>query len=308
MRNDNISADESQQTGVIYKITCLVNGKLYVGQTRQKLSRRITEHKRDSSKGSIGLGAAIRKYGWENFSVEVIEECPVDKLSEREIFWIAELNSRSPHGYNLTDGGEGLVNPSEETRAKMSAHRPDVSGEKNPRYGKKCSPETRAKISSANRGKPSPMKGKHPSEETRAKMSAHRPDISGEKNPRYGKKCSPETRAKISAANMGKPSPMKGKKHSEETRAKISAKAKGRTSPRKGKHLSEETKAKLSAAKKGKKGTPHSPEVRAKISAANKGKPSHQKGKPRSEETKAKISAAKKAWWARKKLENGGGK
>ena len=49
-------------------------------------------------------------------------------LNEREIFWIAKLNTKVPNGYNLTDGGEGLVNPSDETRAKMSANRPDISG------------------------------------------------------------------------------------------------------------------------------------------------------------------------------------
>ena len=107
MKDNNSSGVESQQTGVIYLITNTLNGKNYVGKTKQKLEKRITQHKYDSRKGRPGLGAAIRKYGWENFSVEVLETCPVEMLNEREMFWIRELNSKAPNGYNLTDGGDG---------------------------------------------------------------------------------------------------------------------------------------------------------------------------------------------------------
>ena len=120
-------------------------------------------------------------------------------LDEREIFQIREQNTKAPNGYNLTDGGEGLVNPSEETRARMSANHADVSGKNNPIYGKPRSPETKAKI------------------------KANLPDMRGEKNPHYGKPHSDESKAKMSAACKGKPSPRKGKPHSPETCAKISA-------------------------------------------------------------------------------------
>ncbi|MBR3746662.1 MAG: GIY-YIG nuclease family protein [Selenomonadaceae bacterium] len=180
----------SGRMGVIYKITCLVNGKSYVGQTRQKLNRRIIEHKRDSSRGRPGIDAAIAKYGWENFTAEIIEECPVELLNEREIFWIAKLNTKVPNGYNLTDGGDNSLNPSDETRAKISANHADFSGEKNGFYGEHHSEETRAKISAAKKGKP------------------HKPH-------------SPETCAKIAASNKGKHSQNKGKHLSEEHRAKI---------------------------------------------------------------------------------------
>ena len=43
MKDNNSSGVESQQTGVIYKITCLVTGKLYVGKTKQKLEKRMTQ-------------------------------------------------------------------------------------------------------------------------------------------------------------------------------------------------------------------------------------------------------------------------
>ena len=214
MKN-NISGVDCQPVamGVIYLITCRINGKPYVGQTRQKLERRISQHK--SGKGKSAVDIAIAKYGWENFSVAFLEVCPVAMLNEREKFWIAALNSKAPHGYNLTDGGGSNSNPSKETRAKISANHADVRGKNNPNYGKKCSSETRRKISEARKGQPSPRKGKKHSEESKAKMSAI-------KKGKKGKPHSLETRAQISASNKGKPSRQKGKQRTEETKAKIS--------------------------------------------------------------------------------------
>lgn len=104
--------------GVIYKITCLVNGKPYIGKTKQTLNRRIGQHKLANSV----IGQAIRKYGWENFTVEVLEECDTpEQLNEREQFWIAHFNSKTPNGYNCTAGGDGLSCPSVETIEKMKA-------------------------------------------------------------------------------------------------------------------------------------------------------------------------------------------
>lgn len=282
------SAEQPQlsgQTGVIYKITCLVNGKGYVGQTRQKLEVRIRGHK--NCKVKRGIDAAIRKYGFENFTVEVLEICHVELLDEREIFFIRELGTKAPNGYNLTDGGDGGSNPSEETRAKIStAHK-----------GKKLTPETRAKLSAAHKGKSrAPL-----SQETRAKISASRKGIHHSEETRArlstahtGKKHTPETLAKMSAAQSGKKNGFYGKHHSQETREKISANERGKT-------LSDETKAKIAATLTGIK---RSPETCAKMSAARKGK----KGKPHTPETKAKIAAALKAAWARRKkaVENGG--
>ena len=52
---------------------------------------------------------AIRKYGIENFAFEVLEECAEALLNEREIYWIAKLNSKQ-NGYNMTDGGDSTTN------------------------------------------------------------------------------------------------------------------------------------------------------------------------------------------------------
>lgn len=93
--------------GFIYKITNRVNNKIYVGQTRFTLEHRWKQHiyesKRDLSKP---LYRAFKKYGIENFFIESIESVPFDKLNEREIFWIAELDTFSK-GYNATRGGQG---------------------------------------------------------------------------------------------------------------------------------------------------------------------------------------------------------
>ncbi len=116
--------------GVIYCITCLLNGMKYVGQTTQPLGRRIGQHKR----GDQYIDHAIQKYGWENFTVEVLEECTSrEQLNEREIFWIAELKCMSPNGYNFTGGGEGIagLNFTPEHCFKLSSKRRDESPFKN---------------------------------------------------------------------------------------------------------------------------------------------------------------------------------
>ena len=183
MRNSNISGVDCQPAvGVIYKITCLINGKLYVGQTRQKLSKRIAKHKYYSKQGRPGIDAAIAKYGWENFSVEVIESCPVEQLNERELFWIAALNTKASNGYNLTDGGDGCTGfkHTAESCAKISANHADVSGENNPNYRKPLS------------------------EEQKAKISANHADVSEKNNPNYGKPLSEKRKAELSAFRKGK--------------------------------------------------------------------------------------------------------
>lgn len=210
MKDNSNSGVESQQTGVIYLITNTLNGKMYVGQTRQGLKRRIIEHKRDNSKSRGDIDMAIHRYGWENFTAEVLETCPVEMLNEREKFFIAKLNTQVPNGYNLTDGGDTALNISEETRAKISANHADFSGAKNGFYGKRHSEESRAKMSVAKKGK----SHKPHSQETRDKISA------SEK----GKHVSEETRAKISSAG-------KGRKLTAETRARMSVAHKGKTRP-----------------------------------------------------------------------------
>ena len=153
----------------------------YVGQTKQKLNARISKHKN----GKQYIDRVIQDIGWENFTVEVLEECESrEQLNERETFWIRTLKCMSPNGYNLTCGGAGSAEITDETRAKMSAAH---TGEKNHFFGKHHTPETRSMLSKL-------RTGKKLSAETREKMS----------KARKGRKPSAETCAKISAAHTGK--------------------------------------------------------------------------------------------------------
>jgi hypothetical protein len=90
--------------GIIYKITS-PSGKVYVGQTIQDFNVRIRDHKQLSS-GCTAISRAIQKYK-DQMKYEIIEEnVPQEQLDEREIYWIKELNSLAPNGYNLTSGGQ----------------------------------------------------------------------------------------------------------------------------------------------------------------------------------------------------------
>ena len=272
----NSNENCQQRKGVIYKITNLLDGKVYVGQTVQKLRRRLNQHKNAEAKSISAIDEAIKKYDWKNFKAEVIEECPREMLNEREIFWIKELNCLSPKGYNLTSGGDGGYIRSEETLEKMR-----LANE-----GKTLSDETKAKISEASQGEKNHFYGRHHTEESKAKMSAAQKGkvISPETRAKMSeahKNPSPETRAKLSESRAGEKNSFYGRHHTPETKAKISE---AKQNP------SDETRAKLSEAHKGKK---HTAEHNAKISASLIGN-KRSLGNKASPETRAKMSEAQK--------------
>ena len=93
--------------GFIYKITNKVNNKVYIGQTRYTIESRWRQHLKNFNieHRRQPLYKAFEKYGIENFEVEQVEEVNVDKLDEREIFWIAKYDSFK-NGYNATLGGQ----------------------------------------------------------------------------------------------------------------------------------------------------------------------------------------------------------
>ena len=93
--------------GFIYLITNNVNNKKYVGQTIGSIQERWNQHLRATrDKGSRHLYDAIKKYGYQSFSIQKIEEVPNEQLNERECFWISYYDSFK-NGYNMTSGGEG---------------------------------------------------------------------------------------------------------------------------------------------------------------------------------------------------------
>lgn len=105
---------------LIYLARNTVNGKCYVGQTARTLSRRMIEHKCHSGRGEQLLYRAIRKYGWEAFSWEVLEYCDEADIDMSERFWINCYGSMTPKGYNLKGGGHNNHSYSDEARAKIS--------------------------------------------------------------------------------------------------------------------------------------------------------------------------------------------
>lgn len=91
----------------IYKIINDINNKQYVGKTELTIEQRFKEHQRDAYRQRCEkrpLYSAMRKYGVEHFSIELLEE--TDNPSEREVYWIEKLDTFH-NGYNATKGGDG---------------------------------------------------------------------------------------------------------------------------------------------------------------------------------------------------------
>lgn len=130
----------------IYKITNLVNGMSYIGQSR-RIAMRFREHKSGERKQhNYFIHNAINKYGIDNFTFEVIEECSVDQLNALEIKYIANYSSLKPNGYNLNKGGNSRKDISDETRMRMSLSK---QGEKHNYYGTHRSEITKHRISTS---------------------------------------------------------------------------------------------------------------------------------------------------------------
>ena len=126
--------DPEQRYCEIYKITNLVTQKVYVGQAVSH----ILNHKRYRPYGHEGrfrchiseafstkknqchfLNNSIRKYGVDDFVVELIEYCEIENSNDREIHYIKELNSLYPNGYNLKNGGTVFTH-SDESKKRVS--------------------------------------------------------------------------------------------------------------------------------------------------------------------------------------------
>lgn len=92
----------------IYKITNLLNQKSYIGKSND-IDRRWSQHKSPyewSRQPDSSLYLAFQKYGLDNFKFEIIEECKVEELGEKEKYWV-EYYDTFYNGYNQTAGGEG---------------------------------------------------------------------------------------------------------------------------------------------------------------------------------------------------------
>lgn len=93
--------------GRIYIIRNTVNDKVYVGQTHVSIKLRFQNHLSAARRGlDYIIGKAIRKYGEDKFYVELLEECLVEELNEREQYWISFFKATDNRfGYNMSIGG-----------------------------------------------------------------------------------------------------------------------------------------------------------------------------------------------------------
>ena len=148
---------------IIYGIENLVNDKLYVGQTRNELNKRVNEHKcllRNNGHSNLYLQNSWNKYGENKFRFFILEDgftC-LEDLSEAEKFWIDVLSlTDSDQGYNLTYGGENNYTLPKEVKDKISNNHSKywlgVTGKDHPSFNIKRSKEFKEKLRRANLGK-----------------------------------------------------------------------------------------------------------------------------------------------------------
>lgn len=177
--------------GYIYLITCSISQKKYVGQTVLKNPfNRWTLHK-SAARGNRTkqyLHKAIRKYGEENFSFEVLcSAYTKSELDSMEISYITSLNTLSPSGYNTASGGSGHSGEyTTERRQKISItskgrrwseEQKAQSSQRRLAKHSHCSEETKRKISKANKGRG----GWHHTEESSAKIKIQAQESRGRK-------------------------------------------------------------------------------------------------------------------------------
>ena len=138
----------------IYKITS-PSKKIYIGQSRN-IKKRWKEHRLTTKKHKSALVNSFLKYGVENHIFEVIEECLIESLNERERYW--------QEFYNVIDSKKGLNCLLVKTNTKNSIISIETRNKiSKAGKGRKFTEEHKNKISIAN-------KGKVYSEETKNKM------------------------------------------------------------------------------------------------------------------------------------------
>jgi group I intron endonuclease len=145
---------------VIYEFVNNINQKVYVGQTVD-YKKRIRDHKFNYNKGlkNTLFYNALRKYGWENFSINIIEECSDKLLNEKEIYWIEEKKSLYPNGYNMLEGGN-QTRHTDISKQKLSEGRKGIKFSEShienlrkSHLGYVMPEEQKRKISESNKGK-----------------------------------------------------------------------------------------------------------------------------------------------------------
>ena len=109
----------------IYLITNLVNHKKYIGLTKNSINERMAKHiQAAKSEEGFLLHRSIKKYGKENFTIELVEDdLTLEQAYEKEKFYIQEYNTyfKNELGYNMTFGGENAVQNQGENNGRSIA-------------------------------------------------------------------------------------------------------------------------------------------------------------------------------------------
>lgn len=191
-----------QEYYCVYKHTNLINNKVYIGQTKNFSNRCGKDGsgylaKTNGEFNQPLFARAILKYGWDNFTHEILkEELTKEEADYWETYFIKKYESINPNkGYNIRLGGShGSL--SEKTKNKLrDKMKGKYDGEHNPFYGRKHTAETKEKIGKKN------------------KEHSNNRDITGEKNPNWGNykkrpfkergSMNEDTKKKISESNKG---------------------------------------------------------------------------------------------------------
>ncbi len=143
----------------VYQHKNKINGKVYIGITKQKPEQRWRHGQ--GYKSSPHFYAAIQKYGWDNFEHNILfQNLTKEEACKKEQELIAKYHSMDREfGYNSTSGGD-VFTMNKETKQKISQ---SMMGNKNG-LGHPCSEEKKKKISEA-------QKGKHLTEKHKQKLS-----------------------------------------------------------------------------------------------------------------------------------------
>lgn len=183
----------------IYCHTNKLNGKKYIGQTKQSLERRFENGK--AYKNCVLFYNAIQKYGWENFEYEILEtNLSLEDANVREAYYISLYGLTDPQkGYNIYTGGKNFKHIiTEETKKKISETKKGV-----PSWNKgiPMKEETKEKLSKINKGREHPKGVFHHSKET---IELLKEKGKGNKNASGKHNISEEGRLALKMKNLGR--------------------------------------------------------------------------------------------------------
>jgi len=164
---------------IIYEAINKINKMSYIGQTTKSLSYRKEKHYHAMKYYNYYFYNALKKYGWDNFEWKIIEECDTkEDLNKMEIYYIKQHNTLRPYGYNISEGGSGGDNYTNNPNKNIIKQKlvDYWKNNKHPWIGRKHSKKSKRKMSES-------AKNRICTEETRKKFSKIRSNMIGKKNP-----------------------------------------------------------------------------------------------------------------------------